>query len=127
MNKSKLFTVKHAALAAALLVGSVMVAPVFARGHVSVSLGIGVPGASVGYSNGYGYGGDYGYYRPAYYPAPVYYRPAPRVVYYNEPVVYERPVYVRRYESRVIYRDDDGYGDGYRHRGHRDYDEDEGD
>lgn len=119
MNMSKLFTVKRAALAAVLLVGSVMVAPAFARSHVSVSLGIGVPGAVVGYGDGY-YGGDYGYYRPAYYPAPVYYRPAPRVVYYND---YERPVYVRHYESRVIYRN--GYSDGYRYRGHHDDDDDD--
>lgn len=118
MNKPKLFTVKRAALAAALLAGSVMVAPAFARSHVSVS--IGVPGISVGY-----YGGDYGYYGPAYYPAPVYYRPAPRVVYYGDPVGYGRPVYVRHYERRVIYRDYDGYGDGYRHRGHREHDDDD--
>jgi hypothetical protein len=113
MNKSKLFTVKRAALAAALLVGSVMVAPAFAHSHVSVSLGIGVPGVNVGYNDGYR--DDYGYYRPAYYPAP-------RVVYYNDPVVYERPVYVRqRYENRVIYRDDYGYSDGYRYRGHHEH------
>ena len=67
-----------------------------ARDHFS--LGISVPGLSVGVGNhhtyvgvggGY-YGGGYyspGYYRPAYYaaPAPVYYAPAP--VYYGPSIV----------------------------------------
>ncbi|TBR40631.1 hypothetical protein EYV96_00745 [Dyella terrae] len=74
----------------------------FARDHVSVGIGVNLPGVSVGYSNGYARP----YYGPAYYPAPVYYRPAPRVVYYDEPYVVERPVVVRRvYQERGYYHE----------------------
>ena len=90
-----------------------------ARDHFS--LGISVPGLSVGVGNhhtyvgvggGY-YGGGYyspGYYGPAYYaaPAPVYYAPAP--VYYG-------PAYYGGYYSRPVYRG--GYGHGYYRDGYR--------
>jgi len=81
--------------------------------HGSVSIGIGVPGLSVGYwggghGHGYGYvgvGGYYGYgygpyyggYAPAYY-APAYYAPAPAY---------------RRCFARPFYD-----GRGYYHRGY---------
>lgn len=108
MNKSKLSNVKRVVLATAVLLGCSAFAPVFARDHVSVGIGVNLPGVSIGYSNGGYRHGYYGaaYYGPAYYPAPVYYRPAPRVVYYDEPVVVERPVVVRRvYEERGYYRE----------------------
>ncbi|WP_266170088.1 hypothetical protein [Dyella subtropica] len=115
MSKSKLSTVKRVALATAVLLGCTAVTPVFARGHVSVGIGVNLPGVSVGYNDGY----YRPYYGPAYYPAPVYYRPAPRVVYYDDPVVVERPVYVRHvYEERGYYRE------GYRHHHHHDDDGD---
>lgn len=117
MNKSKRSSLKRVVLAAAVLLGCAAVAPAFARSHVSVGIGINMPGVSVGYSDGY----YRPYYRPAYYgyAAPVYYRPAPRVVYYDDPVVVERPVYVRR-----VYEERGYYSDGYRHRRYHDDDGD---
>ncbi|MFC5740753.1 hypothetical protein [Dyella tabacisoli] len=110
---SKLSTVKRVVFASVVLFGCAVAAPAFARTHISVGIGIGGPAY---YGGGWG---GYGYARPVYYPGPVYYRPAPRVVYYDDPVVVERPVYVRRvYEDRVIYRD------GYRHRRYRGDDDD---
>lgn len=115
----------------------------FARGrhhdHWNVSLGFGLPGLSVGYSNhgGYGYvgGGYYGgyssYYAPAYYGyGPSYYGPSyygasyygPSYYRYSAPVVYrttyyDRPVH-RSYRShdRAYYDGGRGYGNdrGYR-------------
>lgn len=112
MNKSKRSSLKHVVLAAAVLLGCAAAAPSFARSHVSVGIGINVPGVSIGYTDGY-YRPHYyrPYYGPAYYSGPVYYRPAPRVVYYDEPVVVERPVYVRR-----VYEERGYYSDGYRTR-----------
>ena len=98
-----------------------------ARDHFS--LGISVPGLSIGVGNhhtyvgvggGY-YGGGYyspGYYGPAYYaaPAPVYYAPAP--VYYGPAYYggyYSRPVYRGGYYGHGYYRD--GYRGGYYNRG----------
>jgi hypothetical protein len=122
MSKSGIFSGRRVALLVALGLGCALTAPAFARSHVSVNVGVGLPGVSVGYSNYHHYRGGYGYVGPAYYPAPVYYRPAPRVVYYDEPVVVERPVYVRRDYERVIYRDRDhdrGWHRGWDHdRGH---------
>jgi hypothetical protein len=83
-----------AGLLTALAVGSVGVAQ--ARGSVSWSVGVGVPGVAVGvgaypapvvvappyYYGGY-YGNYYGYYD---YAPPVVYRPAP--AYYGRPVYY---------------------------------------
>ncbi len=115
MNNSKRSSLKRVVLAAAVLLGCAVAAPSFAHGHVSVGIGINVPGVSVGYSDGY----YRPYYGPRYYSGPVYYRPAPRVVYYDEPVVVERPVYVRR-----VYEDRGYYGGGYRRHYH---DDDDGD
>ena len=115
-----------------LLVAGVSLAPsAFARSHVSVGVGINLPGISIGVSNwghggyahgGYGWGGNYaypaaypayygGYYQPAYYSSysyPVYYGPR----YYGGSYYREAPVVRRSY-----YRDRD-YG--------RDYDRDYG-
>jgi hypothetical protein len=134
MNKSRFTRAPRAAALIALGVGCAVAAPAFARDHVSVSIGVGLPGLSVGYSDyghyrheGYGHR-HHGYgYRPAYagavyYAAPAYYRPPPRVVYYEAPVVVERPVYVRRgYETRVVYRDEGRY----RHQRRDRYDDDD--
>lgn len=90
----------------------------FARGHVSI--GIDLPGLSVGYWGGHhgrgyvdvGVGGYYGggYYAPAYYDS-YYYAPAP--VYYG--AYYSAPVYRSHYRTRYHDRDDDP-------RYYRDYD-----
>lgn len=97
-----------------------------ARDHFS--LGISVPGLTVGVGNHHTYvgvGGGYyggGYYSPgygpAYYaaPAPVYYAPAP--VYYGPAYYggyYSRPVYRGGYYGHGYYRD--GYRGGYYNRG----------
>lgn len=111
--------VRVAGLAAFALAAFALAPSAFARGHVSVGVGIALPGLSIGYSDchhcgGRGYYGGYyggGWYRPAYVaPAPVYY--APRRVYYAQPVVVERV-----YETRRVYRyDDDRYDDRYDRR-----------
>lgn len=120
MNKSGLFNAKRVAALIVLGLGCAITAPAFAHGHVSVNIGVGVPGVDLGYSNYHHYRGGYGYGGPVYYPAPVYYRPAPRVVYYDEPEVIEQPVYEQRDYERVIYRDRDRDWDrdGDRGRGH---------
>lgn len=127
MDKSRFLNVKRVTACVALVVGCSMVAPAFARSHVSVNIGFGLPGVGVGYSNhgghhghrGHhrgGYGGGYGYRGPVMYSAPIYYRAPPRVVYYNQPIIVERPIHVRRgYDSRVVYQDRD-----YRDRDYRD-------
>ena len=72
-----------------------------ARGDVTWSVGVGVPGVVVGATNGY----------PAYVaPPPVYYAPPPRVVY-TPP----QPVYYTPPPPPVVY----GPGYGYYNRGHR--------
>lgn len=76
MNKTKISTIKRVAVATALVVGCVAVAPAFA-GHVSLNVGIGLPAVGVGY----------------YAPAPVVYAPPPPVYYAPAPVVYGGPVY----------------------------------
>ena len=75
----------------------------FARGHISI--GISVPGVSVGYGpyGVVGVGGYYGgYYAPAYYD-PYYYAPYPAygVVYGGYPHRYYRGGY---YRDRGYYR-----------------------
>jgi hypothetical protein len=122
-----------------LVTAGLMLAPAaFAGGHVSI--GINLPGVSLGYwggHHGHGYvsvGGYYGdgyydggYYSPVYYdsyyyaPAPVYYAPAP--VYYGS--YYSAPVYRSHYRSRYYDRGGDpryyrDHGRGY------DYDNDRG-
>ena len=72
-----------------------------ARGDVSFSVGVGLPGVAVGVSNAYPVYG--GYPQPVYVqPEPVYVRPRPVYVqpapiYYEQPPVYyqPRPVYVQ--------------------------------
>jgi hypothetical protein len=104
-----------------------------ARGDVSFSVGVGLPGVAVGVTNAYPVYG--GYPQPIYVePAPVYVQPRPvyvqpAPVYYEPPPVYyrPRPVYVQPapvYYDRPhgwqgrhgYYRDRDGDGrpDGYR-------------
>lgn len=112
MNKTKFSTVKRVAVAAAMLIGCVAVAPAFAGSHVSLNVGIGLP--VVG---------------PAYYaPAPVVYAPPPPVVYAPAPVVYGPPPPVY-YGPAVVgsvvvgrpgYYRHGGYyyRGGYRHYGH---------
>lgn len=133
------------ALVLGLLVtaGLALAPAAFAGGHVSI--GINLPGVSLGYWGGhhghgyvnvggyYGggyYGGGYyggGYYSPAYYdsyyyaPAPVYYAPAP--VYYDSYYSYSAPVYRSHYRARYYDRGGDprysrDYGRGYNDRGH---------
>ena len=109
-----------------------------ARGDVQFSVGVGLPGISVGVSNAYPVYG--GYPQPVYVePAPVYVQPRPVYVqpapiYYAPPPVYYRrlPVYVQPapiYYDRPHgwqgrhggYRDHDGHGHGHgRHDGRRD-------
>jgi len=77
-----------------------------ARGDVSWSIGVGVPGVAVGVG------------APAYYPAPVYVPPAP-VYYAPPPPVYYRPpppVYYR--PAPVYYGPPAYYGPGYYGRGY---------
>jgi hypothetical protein len=80
-----------------------------ARGDVSWSVGVGLPGVAVGVGN------------PGYYPAPVYAPPAPvyyappAPVYYNPPPVYYRPAPV--YYGPPAYYGPRYYGRGY-YRGH---------
>ena len=97
-----------------------------ARSHFS--LGISVPGLSIGVGShhtyvgvGGGYYGGYGggYYAPTYY-APTYYAPAPVYypsypAYYSAPVVYRSGYYhgYRGYERGY----DRGYRNGYYHGG----------
>ena len=91
-----------------------------ARDHFS--LGISVPGLSVGVGNHHTYvgvGGGYyggGYYAPAYY-GPAYYA-APAPVYYAPAPVYYGPAYHGGYYSRSVYRGG-YYGHGYYRDGYR--------
>ncbi|MCW5579316.1 MAG: hypothetical protein KIS89_11785 [Dokdonella sp.] len=113
----------------------------FARGHVSV--GISLPGLSIGWSDcrhcgygygwagNYGYGGYYGgyggYYMPAYYRprtyyapvyyAPAYYGPAYYGAYYDRgPRVIHRTVYVDDYRGDYGHRSRYYDRDGYYRR-----------
>ncbi len=86
----------------------------FARGHVSLGIGIGLPGLSLGYSDCRPcYGGYYGGgYSATYYgPAPVYYAPAP--AYYGP--AYYGAVY-NNYPARGYYRSGRAEGRGYNGR-----------
>lgn len=86
--KSTIRGLRSLALGLCVAAGALAAPAAFARDHVSV--GIGLPGLSVGYNSGwhgrggysigvggyrpYYYGGYYGGYYPGYYaPAPVYY------------------------------------------------------
>jgi hypothetical protein len=84
-----------------------------ARG-VAWSVGLNVPGVSIGVGNPYGYGyggygyGGYGYCPPAAYAPPVYVQPQP--VYYAPPAYYVSPrvmygpAYYGGYYGRAGYR-----------------------
>ncbi|MBS0569218.1 MAG: hypothetical protein JSS28_01295 [Proteobacteria bacterium] len=112
----------HALALGLLMSAGLALAPsAFARGHVSI--GINLPGVSLGYWSGghrwggYGYagwsgyyGGYGGYYSPAYYGgyygptySSGYYAPAP--VYYG--VTYSAPVYRTYYRTRYYDRGGD--------------------
>ena len=138
-------------LGALLAVGVAFAPAAFARGHVSVGVGINLPGLSIGFSDcrhcgrgygwagNYGYGGYYaggyygggyygggygGYYMPAYYYTsyPVAYGPAwYGAGYYDD----YGPSYYRVRAPRVVQRtyDGDHYRGDYGHRG-RYYDRD---
>ena len=98
-----------------------------ARGDVSFSIGVGLPGIAVGVGNAYPVYG--GYPQPVYVePAPVYVRPRPvyvqpAPVYYEAPPVYyqPRPVYVQ--PAPVYYGRPHGWQG--RHGGYRDRDDDD--
>jgi len=106
-----------------LLVAGVSLAPAaFARSHVSVGLGINLPGVSIGVSNwghgGYGWAGNYaypvaspayygGYYAPAYY-GPTYYSA------YAYPAYYGPRYYGGHYRAAPVHR-------SYYYRGRGDY------
>jgi hypothetical protein len=119
-----------------LVVAGLALAPsAFARSHVSI--GINLPGLSLGYRDGHHshgyvniggyYGGGYygsgyygGYYAPAYYDN-YYYAPAP--VYYDS--YYYAPAYRAHYGSRPAYHGGydsryyrSGYDRGYSHHGY---------
>lgn len=124
--------------------GLVLAPSAFARGHVSI--GIDLPGISLGYwggHHGHGYvgvggyygsgyygGGYYGNYSPAYYGGyygPSYYSGyyAPAPVYYGG--YYPAPVYRTYYRSRTYYRNEDPrYDRGYNRGYNRGYDNDRG-
>lgn len=104
---TKISTIKRVALATAMLIGCVAVAPAFAGSHVSLNVGIGLP--VVG---------------PAYYaPAPaVVYAPPPPVYYAPAPVVYgpPAPVYYGPAVGATVVVGHPGYyhrGGGYYYRG----------
>jgi hypothetical protein len=86
-----------------------------ARDHFS--LGISVPGLSIGVGGHHTYVGvGGGYYGPAYYGPAYYAAPAP-VVYADPYPVYYGPAYYGGYYSRPVYRG--GYGHGYYREGYR--------
>ncbi|HET8942202.1 MAG TPA: hypothetical protein VFN13_09470 [Rudaea sp.] len=142
IRKSALHTLTFALLG---VVGMALTSSAIARSHLSI--GINLPGVSLGYHEGHrghgrgyvdigygggyygGYGGGYydsyggGYYGGYYAPTPVYYDSyyayAPPVAVYNG--YYSRPYYRHHYRSNYhgSYRSDrHSYrGDGYYHRG----------
>jgi hypothetical protein len=109
-------TIRHSLFGLLIAVGLALAPSAFARGHVSV--GIGLPGVSLGYSDcrhcgGGRYYGGVGYYGGGYYSgyaAPVYYSPA-----YYEPAYYSYPSY------GGVYYDSYYSGGGYRGRHHDGY------
>jgi hypothetical protein len=116
-------TIRHSLFGLLIAAGLALAPSAFARGHVSV--GIGLPGISLGFSDcrhcGHGgWGGNYyggvGYYGGGYYSgyaAPVYYSPA-----YYEPSYYSYPSYGAVYYGGGGYYSDRYYGRG-RHDGYR--------
>lgn len=116
--KSRMRGFRSMVLGLGVAAGLLLAPAAFARSHVSV--GIGLPGVSVGYNSGWhghghgyvgigGYGyrpyGYYGGYSGGYYPG--YYAPAP--VYYSRPV-YRGSCYSRSFRDARGY-----YHSGYYH------------
>jgi len=110
-----------------LVAAGFLLAPsAFARGHVSI--GIGLPGVSIGWSDcrhcgwagNYYYSGYYGpsYYSPVYY-GPTYYAPAYYSVGYYGPSYYRHPIGVHHHDRH--HRGHGRHDYGYRDHGHRDY------
>ena len=100
-------------LALAALVG----AGVVQARDVHWSVGVGVPGVSVGVGNEYPAPPS----RPVYYTAPpVYYAPQPKPVYYvpPPPVYYPQPVYVA---PEYYYRDGRRYQHHQNYQNHQNY------
>ena len=104
-----------------------------ARGDVSFSIGVGLPGIAVGVGNAYPVYG--GYPQPVYVeqapvyvqPRPVYVQPAP--VYYGPPPVYYQPRTIYVQPAPVYYGRPHGWQGrhgGY-YRGHDDDDDDKHD
>jgi hypothetical protein len=99
-----------------LLAASLCFAPAaLARTHVSV--GVALPGVSIGVGNCWNCGYAPVYPAPVYYPSPVYYAPAP--VYYAPAPVYYGYGYGGYYAPRRAYRYHRGYPHYYGH-GHGD-------
>lgn len=88
--------------------------PAHAGGHVSLSLGVGLPAAGVGYVGPSYYGPPAPVYAPPVYAPPVIYAPAPVYGPYYGPRYYAP----RYYGPQVVYRAYPGRGwhdrDGYR-------------
>ena len=110
--KSRTRGFRSMAIGLCVAAGMLLAPAAFARTHVSV--GVGLPGVSVGYHSGWhgrgygyvGFGGYYGGYYPGYYGyGPGYYYPAP--------VYYSRPVYSASCFARPFYD-----ARGYYHRGY---------
>lgn len=125
--------IRGATMAVTVLVAALWFAPsAKAHSHVSIGVGIAVPGVTIGVGNcwrcGY-WSAPPVYYAPAYYAAPVY--PAP--VYYGAPAYYAPPpaydgysygyyAPYRYYTPRRYYRrDGDRDRDRGWHRGHDGY------
>lgn len=115
MKSSRSTSVKAAAIAGVMI--TAMGTATVAEAHVFASVGVNLPGVSIGVTNG-------GYYTPPVYvqPAPVYYQPAP-VYYEPAPVYYEpAPVYYQPqtyYAPSSVYVRPAVYGVTYvRSRGH---------
>src|SRR5437588_2526692 len=110
----------HAVAVGLVVLAGLALAPT-AFAHGGVSIGINVPGLSIGvgpHHHAYvGIGGP-GYYAPA----PVYYSPVAYDDYYYD----DAPVYVGGYYGRGYYGGGyyggGYYGGGYHHRGYRGYD-----
>lgn len=107
-----------AALAVAVVIASSLIVP-SALAHTHVSIGIYVPGVTVGVGNcwrcGYRVAPPVVYYQPAY-PAPVYYAP-PAVYYYGYGYYAPHYGYYRYYRHDYRRHDHDGryYHHRYRH------------
>lgn len=95
-----------------LVAGGLALAPAAFAGGGHVSVGVNLPGVSIGYG---GHGGYVAAYAPAYYPA-AYYGPAyyPTTYYYDYAPAYYAPYPV--YYGASYY-----YGGGHYHNSHSHY------